>query len=222
MRSIRSSRGLLPRAGRPRAVPVCERLEGRVLLSWSLRQTSDTIALAGSAPVTSTVVADFNGDGIPDVAAAVGREIWVMDGRADGTFAAPRVVLRLRANAGMLAVADLNGDGRMDLVAAQNNTERGRGWVRSILNTAGGFRVDGLTRVAGAALGVVVGRLDADAHPDVLGMSSRHMLARSRGALQCAACSRGWTSPACRFTLDRRDARPGRRRAPRFWSQHHG
>src|ERR1700690_384714 len=70
---------------------------------------------AGAGNVDSTVVADFNGDGKPDVAVAiqnVGFDILL--GNGDGTFQSlPPVTLSLPDGQGVccLAVGDFNGDG---------------------------------------------------------------------------------------------------------------
>ncbi len=160
---MRKSRGIFP------AAPMCETLEPRVLLSWSFDPTPGTIAEAGSRTLTQSISVDFNGDGTPDIAAAAGRDLLILIGRANGTFAPAVVALHLNANVGLLAAHDFNGDGRIDLISAQNSSApSGRAWVRTILNTTVGFHLDHVTRVAGRALGVVVGRLDTDAFPDAL------------------------------------------------------
>ncbi|HSY90827.1 MAG TPA: FG-GAP-like repeat-containing protein [Candidatus Binatus sp.] len=78
-------------------------------------------ATANSAPglnFHSVVVADFNGDGIPDLAAG---EFWhgllaVLLGKGDGTFAAAMAVdAQSQLGSGYLAAADFNGDGISDL-----------------------------------------------------------------------------------------------------------
>lgn len=78
-------------------------------------------AMANAAPglnFHSVLVADFNGDGIPDL--AVG-EFWngllaVLLGKGDGTFAAAMEVdAQSELGSGYLAAADFNGDGISDL-----------------------------------------------------------------------------------------------------------
>ena len=62
-------------------------------------------------PINNFLVADFNGDGIPDVFAMSG----VMLGKGDGTFGAPIPYAPEQPGAPIAAV-DITGDGRMDLV----------------------------------------------------------------------------------------------------------
>jgi hypothetical protein len=75
---------------------------------------------AGPYP-TGLMVADFNGDGLPDlaVANANNEEASVLLGRGDGTFAAPQSYAA-GPSPGGLAVGDFNGDGLPDLALANN------------------------------------------------------------------------------------------------------
>jgi hypothetical protein len=66
--------------------------------------------------VTAVVVADFNGDGKPDLAVAAGS-LLVMLGNGDGTFKAG---INTGAGANLMAVGDFNGDGKPDLVTSEN------------------------------------------------------------------------------------------------------
>src|SRR5579862_7404623 len=74
-----------------------------------------------SAPGLSTpppmVTADFNGDGIPDVAMlgsiSSGQVLSIFLSKPDGSFA-PRVDYLVQGNG--FAVGDFNGDGKVDVV----------------------------------------------------------------------------------------------------------
>ena len=72
----------------------------------------------GVQPLGVTV-ADFNSDGIPDIAATnqLSNALDVLIGKGDGTFS-PGAFLNAGAEPFAVAAADLNGDGRPDLVAA--------------------------------------------------------------------------------------------------------
>ena len=63
------------------------------------------------------IVADLNGDGIPDLAATGASGVGVMLGTGDGTFR-PRVNFSAGAQSQDLAAGDFNSDGRMDLAVS--------------------------------------------------------------------------------------------------------
>jgi hypothetical protein len=102
------------------------------------------------AGINSLVIADVNGDGIPDLAVVewcqnliqyndcVGnKEVNVFLGNGDGTFQAPFVYSSAGFIGSALAIADVNGDGRPDLIVANNNAGAGdyqKGAVAVLLN----------------------------------------------------------------------------------------
>ena len=80
---------------------------------------------AGRGP-SSVAVADFNGDGRPDLVAAnsgIGSDnVSVLLGNGDGSFQAARN-FPAGSYPGFVAVADFNGDGRPDLVVANGGSD---------------------------------------------------------------------------------------------------
>ena len=68
------------------------------------------------------IVADVNGDGIPDLAGAGLNSAAVMLGSANGSFR-PKVLFPAGGPAQDLAAGDFNGDGRVDLVVSINDPE---------------------------------------------------------------------------------------------------
>ncbi|KAJ2923958.1 hypothetical protein H1R20_g13137, partial [Candolleomyces eurysporus] len=70
-------------------------------------------------------LADFNGDGIPDIVAFGEKHLFVALGNGDGTFAAPRIAIKdsfahctgaWRLDRHPCMLGDLTGDGRADIV----------------------------------------------------------------------------------------------------------
>ena len=90
------------------------------LTSGAPRQT--LVSAGGSSGVGSgngrAVAADFNGDGIPDLAvpAADPANISILLGRGNGTFTASGSPIALPGNEVMAAAGDFNSDGNLDLV----------------------------------------------------------------------------------------------------------
>ena len=71
--------------------------------------------------ISDMVVADFNGDGKPDLAAVDSNgNVIVLLGNGNGTFQPPTTVLA-GVHAGPLAVGDFNGDGKPDLAVVEFN-----------------------------------------------------------------------------------------------------
>ena len=116
------------------------------------------------------VIADFNGDGIPDVAELLpeGPESYIVifTGLGSGSFSAGAPITVATTIAFAIAVADLNSDGRADLVID------GRSAIDVLLgNGDGTFQsqiVTESTPYEGDALGAIaVGDLNGDGIPDV-------------------------------------------------------
>ncbi len=134
------------------------------------------VDIAG-APV-SVVVADFNGDGIPDVATAnyFGNTVAVLmgngtGGRGDGTFAPP-VYYAVGAGPYFIVTADLNHDGIADLVTANKLTNR----VSVLLGSGAGGVGDGTFAAAtsyafgatgSSAWSCAIGDFNGDGNPDL-------------------------------------------------------
>ncbi|AYF74500.1 VCBS repeat-containing protein [Nocardia yunnanensis] len=121
----------------------------------------------GPAPI-GMVAADFDGDGIPDIAAAdfQGSGPIFMKGKGDGTFAPGTRVGTPGSGFGALAVGDLNGDGKPDLIA--------QSWTQIAVflgNGDGTFTpAKTYTTVEGAQQEVQVADVNGDGKLDVLSL----------------------------------------------------
>src|ERR1700693_1012998 len=97
----------------------CARLGFLGLKTQAQTYTFGTASYAapGLNPLSSPVIADFNGDGIPDAAMlgtiSSGQVLSIFLGRPDGTFG-PRVDYSVQE--GSFTVGDFNGDGKVDVV----------------------------------------------------------------------------------------------------------
>lgn len=114
----------------------------------------------------SVAVADFNGDGKPDIAASVilttGAQITLALGNGNGTFQKPRV-LPIPCTDCYLAAADCNGDGKMDLAVASASS------VTVFLgNGDGTFRSGQPAYPTSFASSIATGDVNNDGHPDLV------------------------------------------------------
>jgi FG-GAP-like repeat/PASTA domain len=154
-------------------------LAAEALLCGALAVPANAVGRARfSAPVDVAVgrwplrivAADFNGDGLPDVATADSRlgSGWVSValGRGNGSFRPRAVSYRTAPETADLAAADVNADGRPDLVAASGD---GYGSVTVLLNDgAGRFTRDGIYYTDARAPAVAVADVSGDSRPDIL------------------------------------------------------
>ena len=107
--------------------------------------TLDSVAAAGSRAVDAAV-ADFNGDGTPDLAVASwnldSHDIAVLLGVGAGGFQPGPRLARQDRRPTRLFTADFNGDGKIDLAVSQRDKDffYEAGWVSILLgNGRGGF-----------------------------------------------------------------------------------
>jgi len=118
---------------------------------------------------TGLVVADFNGDGIPDVASscAVTSTVQVYLGTGGGNMGTPVGYTVDGPNSGgytNLAVADFNGDGIPDIV----DIDGGYNEVSVLLGNGNGtFATQKKTSVGSQPLAVAVGDFNGDGIPDL-------------------------------------------------------
>ena len=136
--------------------------------------TGSFTAAAGSPYATGfqprgLVVADFNGDGKPDLAVAnvAGNDVTVILGDGTGAFtSAPGSPFATGVEPFSLAVGDFNGDGKLDLAVANSNTDNIT--VLLGLGTGGFTAATGSPFATGAhPVSVAVGDFNGDNKPDL-------------------------------------------------------
>jgi hypothetical protein len=115
--------------------------------------------IRSSKPVIDIAVADFDGDGILDLAV---RPQGVRLGRGDGTFSAPRKG-PLKKYIAPIAAGDFDGDGRADLLVADPEEMS----VHLLAGAGdGGFRKAAPLPLPGYAQSIVLADLNGDGRPD--------------------------------------------------------
>jgi hypothetical protein len=128
---------------------------------------------AGCRP-WSVAAADFNGDGIPDLAfgSACGGTISLLLGVGDGTFS-PSVTLEINGIGGVVVVGDFNGDGNADLAATNflfydGNPYGGTNTMSILLGNGDGTFANATTQALGSQPNsAVIGDFNGDGRSDV-------------------------------------------------------
>lgn len=112
--------------------------------------------------------ADFNGDGVLDVAVANGGDsVSVLKGLGLRRFDAP-VVYTTGQYTTRIAAGDLDGDGDADLVVAAMDYSSSNGTVRVLTNDGHGAFTVGAAYTTAFNLGLALGDLDGDGKLDIV------------------------------------------------------
>jgi hypothetical protein len=114
------------------------------------------------------VTADFNGDGIADIAVAnnVSGDISILLGNGDGTFTV-RSTPSAGNGANWLAVGDFNEDGKLDLAVVNCGCSGPGGIVILLGNGDGTFTLNSFASTGGGPFTVITGDFNGDGHLDL-------------------------------------------------------
>jgi Bacterial Ig-like domain (group 3)/FG-GAP-like repeat len=114
----------------------------------------------------SVAVADFNGDGRPDLVVAnyPDRTVGVLLGNGDGTFQPVSLFDSGASLAASVAAADLNGDGKTDIVVG--DSDHGVGVLLG--NGDGTFQPATMLNVGAGASSVAIADVNRDGRPDIV------------------------------------------------------
>ncbi|MBW4028180.1 MAG: hypothetical protein HIU93_12365 [Acidobacteria bacterium] len=133
-----------------------------------------TTAGDSNAPPSFSVVADFNGDGIPDIATAnasfSGGSMSVLIGNGNGTFKAPVVYPTVAIFSSAITSGDFNNDGVLDIaVTSQYSQSFGNGVVGIFLgNGDGTFQPQIAVNQPGYPVGAVTADFNRDGILDLV------------------------------------------------------
>lgn len=151
---------------RARHRPQLEAMEDRRLLSGFFQAPVSTTA--GGTDPSSIRVADFNRDGLPDLAVMTGAQIDVLQNQGSGHFSTMATVTAAAGQTFLgIAVGDMNHDGQTDIVAVYTNPTL---HLRTYLNNAGTFTPAaqaGPGGSVGPTISSAVADFNGDGNPDL-------------------------------------------------------
>ena len=139
------------------------------IASVLLNDGAGNLSVASTAPTgglpQNPVVADFNGDGYPDVAVVNGFDDSVSILLNDGSgHLTTQPALAVGSSPEVLAVADFNGDGKLDLAVSVEGDHA----VQLLLNDGhANFTVAPEIPIGGFTYGLAAGDLNGDGIPDL-------------------------------------------------------
>ncbi len=167
----------IPFAGRTDFVAVGDfNKDGRLDLAISgaqltilMGQGNGTFQQGGQySNITPSVVADFNQDGIPDIAGPFNGGLGVMQGNGDGTFR-PAVPIAVGSNPRTAIAADFNNDHRIDLAVLNAGSPSDAGGITVLLGNGTGSFPNAINVAAGLnPKALAVADVNGDGKPDLV------------------------------------------------------
>jgi len=115
--------------------------------------------LTSGAVAANGAVADFNGDGIPDLAVAGNNpaQLQVLFGQKNGNFVPAATHTDLTVQVAFMAAADFNGDGIPDIALSTSALRSTPGGIQVLLGDGkGNFTVSATIREPSSAFGQIV------------------------------------------------------------------
>ncbi|HZS27446.1 MAG TPA: VCBS repeat-containing protein [Candidatus Angelobacter sp.] len=136
------------------------------LASFCFSQSFNTQSYPIGGTAGQIIVADFNGDHIPDIATVNGDTVSILINKGDGTF---RLHLDFATGPGSngLAAVDWNKDGKMDLVVSNGGADAAHSVSILLGNGDGTFQPHHDIAGAPNAGSIAVGDFNRDGNPDI-------------------------------------------------------
>ena len=137
------------------------------------QETPLTTQATSQTYLASIIVADLNGDGLPDVIAGSqlpGMVAWYRNMGA-GTFSGRQVISTALAGPTGLFAADLDGDGLVD-VACSSFTDNTVAWFKNLGGATPSFNLHVISTIATSALSVAAVNINGEVGLDVLSTSA--------------------------------------------------
>lgn len=136
------------------------------LASFCFSQSFNTQSYPIGGTAGQIIVADFNGDHIPDIATVNGDTVSILINKGDGTFR-PHLDFATGPGSNGLAAVDWNKDGKMDLVVSNGGADAAHSVSILLGNGDGTFQPHHDIAGAPNAGSIAVGDFNRDGNPDI-------------------------------------------------------